>query len=159
MSSLDCKTSNLQETQALARRLGEIARPGMLLLLEGPLGAGKTSFVQGLARGLEITDTVNSPTFTLLKEYHGRLPLFHFDLYRLGAPEELWELGFEEYLTAGGVCAVEWGERALPLLPQDYLHIRLDYAGETQRSLSFFGAGETHSKIVEELRGYANLGN
>ena len=116
-------TASPQETQELARRLGQLANAGTVLLLAGPLGAGKTSFVQGLARGLGITGVVNSPTFTIVKEYRGRLPLFHFDLYRLEEAEELWELGLDEYLDSVGVSALEWGERALALLPRDHLLI------------------------------------
>ena len=92
----------------LARRLG----PGSVVVFTGDLGAGKTAFVRGMARGLEIPGRVTSPTFTLVNEYEGgRLPLFHFDLYRLGGPEELFDLGWEDYLSRGGVCAVEWSKR------------------------------------------------
>lgn len=148
-----------QETQALARRLGELAPPGTVLVLDGPLGAGKTSFVQGLARGLGIAGVVNSPTFTLVKEYCGRLPLYHFDLYRLDEPEELWELGFDEYLRGGGVCALEWGERVTQLLPPEYLRIRLDYAGETRRIIHFLPVGENHRQLAKELMQDADSGN
>lgn len=147
---MEINTSGPPETQSIAQRLGELATPGTLIVLSGPLGAGKTSFVQGLARGLGIAGPVNSPTFTLLKEYHGRLPLFHFDLYRLGEPEELWELGFAEYLEGGGVCALEWGER-FSSLPPDHLRIYLDYAGENRRLLRFLPVGEKHGKLAKEL--------
>src|SRR5690606_25314957 len=122
-----------RETQELAQALGRLAQPGTILVLAGPLGAGKTSFVQGLALGLDITGVVNSPTFTIVKEYRGRLPLFHFDLYRLDDPEELWELGLDDYLAAGGVCALEWGERAAALLPRDRLDIALQPGGPRER--------------------------
>lgn len=147
------------ETQELARCLGELAPPGTLLVLDGPLGAGKTSFAQGLAKGLGIEGVVNSPTFTLVKEYCGRLPLFHFDLYRLEEAEELWELGFEEYLRAGGVCALEWGERAIKLLPAEYMHIHLDYDGENQRIIHILPVGEKHSLLAKELKRHVNTGN
>ena len=152
-------TSSCQHTQGLAHNLGRLAVPGTVLILDGPLGAGKTSFVQGLARGLGITGIVNSPTFTLMKEYEGRLPLYHFDLYRLEDPEELWELGFEEYIEGGGVCAMEWGHRVLDLLPQDHLTIRLRFAGDNKRLISFFPIGEIHRRLAKELRKIVGPGN
>lgn len=152
-------TSSPQDTQDLARRLGKLALPGTVLVLSGPLGAGKTSFVQGLARGLDIAGVVNSPTFTLVKEYCGRLPLYHFDLYRLDEAEELWELGFEEYLLGGGVCALEWGELVTQLLPPEYLHIRLDYDGESRRKIHFLPVGAGHSKLAKELMQDAGISN
>lgn len=97
------------ETEAVAFRLAQTLRPGDVLAMNGDLGAGKTAFVRGLARGLGYTGLVQSPTFTIVNEYlGGRLPLFHFDLYRLGSADELYDLGFDEYPDRGGVCAVEW---------------------------------------------------
>lgn len=156
---MEYRSASPQETHVLAQRLGELATPGTVLVLDGPLGAGKTSFVQGLARGLGITGVVNSPTFTIVKEYRGRLPLYHFDLYRLEDAEELWELGLEEYLAAGGVCALEWGERAQGLLPRERMHIRLEHMGEDKRSIRFTPVGPEHSKLAEELMNHANPGN
>lgn len=102
-------THSPEETEAVAAELASSLRGGDVLAMSGDLGAGKTAFVRGLARGLGYTGPVQSPTFTIVNEYlGGRLPLFHFDLYRLGDAEELYELGFEEYPARGGVCAVEW---------------------------------------------------
>lgn len=156
---MELKTASPQQTMDLAQYLGEIAPPGTVLVLEGPLGAGKTSFVQGLARGLGITGVVNSPTFTIVKEYAGRLPLYHFDLYRLELAEELWELGLDEYFASGGVCALEWGDRAGALLPPEHLRIRIEYLGDTQRSLSFYPLGLCHTKLVKELISHGDSGN
>lgn len=156
---MECISHSPEATQALAARLGELALPGTVLVLAGPLGAGKTSFVQGLARGLGILGVVNSPTFTLVKEYWGRLPLFHFDLYRLNDPAELWELGFDEYLSGGGVTALEWGERAGEFLPQEHLLIRLAAIDEQQRSIVFSPTGAGYQRLVEELRQSAGFGN
>ena len=97
------------ETEALAQELAGQLKPGEVLALDGDLGAGKTAFTRGLARGLGYPGRVQSPTFTIVNEYEGgRLPLFHFDLYRLGDPDELFDIGWEDYLSRGGVCAVEW---------------------------------------------------
>lgn len=148
---MEVRTASCQETQALAGCLGLLAQPGMILVLEGPLGAGKTSFLQGFAQGLGVTGVVNSPTFTLIKEYWGRLPFFHFDLYRLEEAEELWDLGFDEYMSKGGVCALEWGERVVELLPKEYILLRFSYAGENQRLIQFFPVGDRHGAFVKEL--------
>ena len=102
-----------EETEALGRRLGEILDQSTVVAFTGDLGAGKTAFIRGLAKGLDIPDRVTSPTFTIVNEYEGgRLPLFHFDMYRLSSADELFDIGWEDYLARGGVCAVEWSEHA-----------------------------------------------
>ena len=104
-------THSPEETAALGARLAEKLGPGAVVAFTGDLGAGKTAFVSGMARGLGIPDRVTSPTFTIVNEYEGgRLPLFHFDMYRLGSADELFDIGWEDYLTRGGICAVEWSE-------------------------------------------------
>ncbi len=107
--------------------MGELAQPGDIYLLTGPLGAGKTCLTQGIARGLEVSGYVRSPTFVLMSRYRGRLPLYHVDLYRLGGPEEAWDLGLDEQLFGGGVCVVEWADRASDLFPEEGLWVGLDY--------------------------------
>jgi tRNA threonylcarbamoyladenosine biosynthesis protein TsaE len=130
-----------QATLRLGERLGRAALPGDLILLRGDLGAGKTTFAQGIARGLGVTGAVNSPTFTLIKEYAGRLSLYHVDLYRLDALEEIEALGIEDYLELGGVCVVEWADRADPLWPADRLRVDLRAEGERTRRLIVTSAG------------------
>ena len=104
-------THSPEETAALGARLAEKLGPGAVVAFTGDLGAGKTAFVSGMARGLGIPDRVTSPTFTIVNEYEGgRLPLFHFDMYRLGSADELFDIGWEDYLARGGICAVEWSE-------------------------------------------------
>ena len=130
-------------TQALAEEIGRGLAPDGLYIfaLSGDLGAGKTQFVKGLARGLDVADWyyLNSPTFTLINEYQGRLPLYHFDLYRLGASDELFELGFIDYLNPPGVLAIEWPERAESLLPErNRLLVSLKITGEQVREISFY---------------------
>ena len=106
-------TNSEEETEALGVRLAGRLEPGAVVAFTGDLGAGKTAFTRGLARGLGIKERVTSPTFTIVNEYEGgRLPLFHFDLYRLGSSDELFDIGWEDYLSRGGVCAVEWSENA-----------------------------------------------
>ena len=104
-------TNSPLETEAVGEALGKILKPGSILAYEGDLGAGKTAFTRGLARGLGATELVTSPTYTIVNEYlSGRMPLFHFDMYRLASSDDLWDIGWEDYLERGGVCAVEWSE-------------------------------------------------
>ena len=117
-------TNGVQETQQLGRRLGELLVPGTVIAYTGDLGAGKTAFTQGLAAGLGIDTRVTSPTFTIVNEYEGgRLPLFHFDMYRLGSSDELFDIGWEDYLARGGVCAVEWSENVDDALDADCIRV------------------------------------
>ena len=112
-------TNSEEETEALGARLGVALQPGAVIAFTGDLGAGKTAFTRGLARGLGIADRVTSPTFTIVNEYEGgRLPLFHFDMYRLGSSDELFDIGWEDYLFRGGVCAVEWSENVADALEE-----------------------------------------
>ena len=119
-------TNGPEETEALGARLARALEPGAVVAFTGDLGAGKTAFVRGLARGLGVQDRVTSPTFTVANEYEGgRLPLFHFDLYRLGSADELFDIGWEDYLARGGVCAVEWSERMEELLEPGTIRVDL----------------------------------
>ena len=119
-------THSPEETEALGARLAGALESGAVVAFTGDLGAGKTAFVRGLARGLGIRDRVTSPTFTIVNEYEGgRLPLFHFDLYRLGSADELFDIGWEDYLARGGVCAVEWSERMEELLEPGTIRVDL----------------------------------
>lgn len=116
---MEYETKTTAETELIGENLGKLALPGDIIAFDGDLGAGKTAFTRGFARGLGIGQAVTSPTFTIVNEYEdGRLPLFHFDLYRLGGEEELFELGFEEYFYRGGVCLVEWSSVAWDFLAE-----------------------------------------
>ena len=142
-----------EETRALAARLGQCLAPGDVVALKGELGSGKTEFVHGLAQGLGVPPAVPvaSPSFTLAHEYPGRLTLIHLDLYRLeDLPAELLP-DLEEYLAGPEAVAVEWAERLAPLLPADYLEIRLEITGESQRTLTFRGHGPRGRELVRRL--------
>ena len=134
-------TYSPEETESLGQRLGQTVQPGTLIAYTGDLGAGKTAFTRGLARGLGVTARVTSPTFTIVNEYEGgRLPLFHFDLYRLGSSDELWDIGWEDYLARGGVCAVEWSERCEDVLEESVVRIDLRRgSSEDQRIITITG--------------------
>lgn len=117
-------TAGEEQTEALGVRLGQLIQPGAVIAYTGDLGAGKTAFTRGLARGLGIPDRVTSPTFTIVNEYEGgRLPLFHFDMYRLGSSDELFDIGWEDYLARGGVCAVEWSENVADALEDEPIRV------------------------------------
>ena len=117
-------TSGPLETEELGRRLGKVLTPGTVIAYTGDLGAGKTAFTRGLADGLGIPERITSPTFTIVNEYEGgRLPLFHFDMYRLGSSDELFDIGWEDYLVRGGVCAVEWSENVEDVLDADTIRV------------------------------------
>ena len=129
------------ETEELGNRLAQVLVPGSVVAFTGDLGAGKTAFVRGLARGLGITQRVTSPTYTIANEYEGgRLPLFHFDLYRLSGEDELYEIGWEDYLARGGVCALEWSERAPGLFGEGCIRVDIRTGPkENQREITVEG--------------------
>ncbi len=121
---MEAVTHSRRETEELGARLAEKLTPGRVVAFTGSLGAGKTAFISGMARGLGIGDRVTSPTFTIVNEYEGgRLPLFHFDMYRLGGAEELFDIGWEDYLDRGGVCAVEWSENVAEAIEPDAVRV------------------------------------
>ena len=129
------RSASAEETRKLGERLAEELRSGDVILLEGPLGAGKSEMARGIAKGLGVRETVTSPSFTILNVYEsGRLPLYHFDWYRLESPEELYELGMEEHLGGDCVALVEWPGRATEALPADFLMIEILPEGENERS-------------------------
>jgi tRNA threonylcarbamoyladenosine biosynthesis protein TsaE len=134
--------STAEETRALAARLGRRARPGTVVALHGELGAGKTCFIQGLAAGLAVEGAVTSPTFVMIAEHRGRLPLHHVDLYRTESLAEIRALGLEELLHGTGVTAIEWAEKAETLLPAWTIHVRLRGAGDEPRTVELEGLPE-----------------
>ena len=121
-----------EETEHIGEMLGRRLRPGTVVAYRGGLGMGQPAFTRGLARGLGCAGRVTSPTFTIVNEYDGATPLFHFDMYRLGSSDELFDIGWEDYLTRGGVCAVEWSERVDDAMPADTLWV--DIARGTDES-------------------------
>ena len=141
------------ETLALGRALGRAAEPGLVVALVGPLGAGKTHFVRGVAEGLETPDArlVSSPTFVLLQEYAGRLPIYHFDTYRLATADQFAALGAEEYFEADGVSLVEWADRILEQLPADRLEVRIEMSGATERRLRIASRGPRAARVLDEF--------
>ena len=133
-------TNSAEETERLGQRLGETLRGGEVVAYLGELGAGKTAFTRGLARGLGISMRVTSPRYTIVNEYTGgRLPLFHFDMYRLGSEEELFDIGWEDYLARGGVCAVEWSENVSGAM-EDAITVRIEKTSDEGRKITIEGS-------------------
>ena len=140
-------TASAYETEELGARLGRQLRPGAVIALYGDLGAGKTAFTRGLARGLGIVDPITSPTYTIVNEYSGKIPLFHFDMYRLTSSEDLFDIGWEDYLTRGGVIAVEWSERVEDALEDALkIDIRRDPERDNGRRIIIEG-GEKYADL------------
>ena len=132
-------TNSPEETERVGAALGAVLTPGSILAYEGDLGAGKTAFTRGLARGLGAAEQVTSPTYTIVNEYlSGRMPLFHFDMYRLHSSDDLWDIGWEDYLERGGVCAVEWSENVRDAM-EDAITVRIEKLGEDTRRIIIEG--------------------
>ncbi|QBD82119.1 tRNA (adenosine(37)-N6)-threonylcarbamoyltransferase complex ATPase subunit type 1 TsaE [Ktedonosporobacter rubrisoli] len=167
-ATLDIISHSSAQTQRMAMRLGGLLQGGELLLLDGQLGTGKTTFTQGLAQGLGISETISSPTFTLLKEYAGQprpavMPagklnvgpaLYHFDLYRLDEPEEILDLGFDDYFynDGSGVCVVEWAGKADGIWLPERLQIRMKIMSETKRGLLFMATGTRYCELLQQFQ-------
>ena len=135
-------TNALEETEKIGTALAKLLPPGTVIAYRGDLGAGKTAFTRGLARGLGYKEPVTSPTYTIVNEYlGGRLPLFHFDMYRLNSSDDLWDIGWEDYLERGGICAVEWSENVDDAL-EGAISVTIEKLGEEARRITIEG-GET----------------
>ncbi len=132
---------NETETEAAGERFGAALPDGAVVALYGDLGAGKTAFVRGMARGMGIEARVSSPTFTIVNEYLGARELYHFDMYRLGSAEELFDIGWEDYLSRGGVCAVEWSENVEDAFEGDEIVVRIEKRGDSERRITI-GEGD-----------------
>ena len=133
------ETNSPEETEAIGSALGKIISPGTVIAYRGDLGAGKTAFTRGLAKGLGCSEIVTSPTYTIVNEYlGGRIPLFHFDMYRLRCSDDLFDIGWEDYLDRGGVCAVEWSENVDDAM-EDAIYITIEKLGEESRRITLEG--------------------
>ncbi|WP_240377468.1 tRNA (adenosine(37)-N6)-threonylcarbamoyltransferase complex ATPase subunit type 1 TsaE [Bacillus piscicola] len=150
MEGTEVKSGSPEETHEIAKRLGALLQKGDIVTLSGGLGAGKTHFTKGIADALGVRKIVNSPTFTIIKEYEGRLPLYHMDVYRIDE-EEADALGIEEYLDGDGVCVIEWAEKISRLLPEERLAITIDKESETARMIRIEGAGKRFEEVCKEL--------
>jgi len=146
-------TKGTDETEMLGARLAASLKRGYIVALTGPLGSGKTVFAKGLARGLGVrgADRVNSPSFVILKEYNGRLPLYHFDVYRFDRASELSSVGFREYFYGDGICVIEWADKIREFLPDEYLKVNITILGPDSRRFLFSSRGPEYEKVVKKL--------
>ncbi len=149
------RSDSAARTRQLGKILGALLQPGDMLLLTGDLGVGKTTLTQGIGAGLGVREVINSPTFTILKEYEGRLPLYHFDLYRIESPDEVYALGFDEYFQANGVSVVEWAERGEPAAhgerapwPESALRVTMIAGSPQSRILSLSATGARGAELA-----------
>lgn len=155
-SELILRSDSPAATDSIGRELGRAAEAGLVVALIGPLGAGKTQFVRGVAAGLDIADprVISSPTFVLIQEYAARLPIYHFDAYRLTSPDQFAALGPEEYFEGDGVCLVEWADRVTGLLPAEQLAVRFVIQGPTDRELILCASGDRAIRVLARLESH-----
>ena len=152
MNTLKFVTHSAEQTQKVGISIGKLAEPGDIFLLIGDLGAGKTCLTQGIAYGLDIQEYTLSPSFVIMRELHGRLPLYHMDFYRLENIAEISDLGLDDYLFGEGVCVIEWANKGLTVLPEDHLLIGIDYLADNERSFVIEPRGERYIRMVQQLR-------
>ena len=148
---MECTTERVEETQALGEALGRLLRPGDVVGLSGEMGAGKTALSQGIGAGLEVREPVSSPTFALVHEYRGRIPVWHLDTYRVRSLDELIDLSWDDLLAGGGVVLVEWPERIAEAMPEERLDVILHYGEGDRRKVEFRPRGARMQRLVEEL--------
>lgn len=145
-------TNSARETQELAEKIAKLLKGKEILCLFGQLGSGKTTFTQGLAKGMGIKSIyVNSPSFILMRKYEGRLPLYHFDLYRIKSTQELCNIGYEEFLYSDGVAVIEWAERMAGLLPQGHLGVEFSFLKEDQRQIKISADNKYYQDLIKKL--------
>ena len=149
----DIISNSAEETFGFGRKLGILLEPGDLVAFSGDLGAGKTCCIQGIAAGLGVQDItlVNSPTFTLIQEYQGRIPIYHFDVYRLAHEDDLYDLGYEEYFYGDGVTLIEWAERVTACLPEEHLAISVLIQSEQRRCIQLRPFGKRYEHILHAV--------
>lgn len=152
MPSLELTSHSPDDTIKIGALIGRLASGGDIFLLTGSLGTGKTCLTQGIARGLGIKEHTPSPSFVLVRQFYGRLPLYHIDLYRLDNINEIADLGLDDYLYSDGVCVIEWAEKGLSLLPREHLMIKIDYLGDTERHFIFKPGSQRYREMLLKLR-------
>ncbi len=151
MATVQLISHSPEQTQQLGKCLGNLAQAGDVFLLTGNLGSGKTCLTQGIAWGLDVKEYAFSPSFVIVREYHGRLTLYHIDFYRLNHVEEIVDLGLDEYLYGKGVCVAEWAEKGMAVLPKEHLLINLSYMSDVVRTISLESKGHRYTRLLKSL--------
>lgn len=150
--TIDFISHSEAQTRRFGARLGELLKGDEIIALEGILGTGKTRWVQGVAYGLQVEDQITSPTFTIVNEYHGRVTLYHIDLYRVSHVSEAMDVGLGDYLYGDGVCVIEWADRVAEVLPPDHLWITFRHLDDAKRRITIRAVGEYHRNLLKEFQ-------
>nr|WP_312578814.1 tRNA (adenosine(37)-N6)-threonylcarbamoyltransferase complex ATPase subunit type 1 TsaE [Sedimentibacter sp.] len=154
------KVCNLEDTKLIGKIIARNLLKGTVLCLDGDLGAGKTTLTQFIAQEFGVDENITSPTFTIIKEYEGVLPLYHMDVYRIDSDDDMYDLGYEEYIYSEGVCIIEWSQKISNMLPMNRINIYIQRTDdENMRIFLIEGQGHAYNKIIEELKNYENTCN
>ena len=149
---MQIKINGLEETKEFGIKLGKLLNGGDILCLNGDLGAGKTTLTKSIGIGLGVTDYITSPTFALINEYEGRVPVYHFDVYRLENVEDLYDLGFDDYFYGKGISIIEWADKIEKLLPEERIVLDIEKGeDENSRVINITGYGNSYSRVIKEL--------
>ena len=151
--------NNLQDTEKIGKIISRNLEKGTVLCLDGDLGVGKTALTQFIAREFGINEYITSPTFTIIKEYEGRLPFYHMDVYRIETEDDMYDLGYDEYIYSEGVAIIEWSKKIEGILPENRIDIVMKRLDDSRRLLTISGKGLVYKKIAEELQNYENTSN
>ena len=148
--------NNLKDTEHIGKIISNCLEKGTVICLDGDLGVGKTSLTQFIAREFGIDEYITSPTFTIIKEYQGRLPFYHMDVYRIDSEDDMYDLGYDEYIYSEGVTIIEWSHKIEGILPEDRINIEIQRLNDQSRLMIIDGKGSTYEKLIEELKKYEN---
>jgi tRNA threonylcarbamoyladenosine biosynthesis protein TsaE len=153
------KVNNLQDTEKIGKIISRCLEKGTVLCLDGDLGAGKTAITQFIAKEFGVKEYITSPTFNIIKEYEGRLPFYHMDVYRIESEDDMYDLGYDEYIYSEGVTVIEWSENIKGILPDERIDIKIDRIDDNKRIMTIEGSGVVYEKITEELKNHENTCN
>lgn len=157
---MEIKVCNLHDTETVGKIIARNLFKGTVLCLDGDLGAGKTTLTQFIAKEFGVGENITSPTFTIIKEYEGKLPFYHMDVYRIESDEEMYDLGYEEYIYSDGVTIIEWSQKIINMLPEERINIYIKRGNnDNLRIMSVTGKGHVYNRITEELKEYENTCN
>lgn len=151
--------NNLQDTEKIGKIISRCLEKGTVLCLDGDLGAGKTAITQFIAKEFGVKEYITSPTFNIIKEYEGRLPFYHMDVYRIESEDDMYDLGYDEYIYSEGVTVIEWSEKIRGILPEERIDVKIDRIDDNKRIMTIEGKGVVYDKITEELKNYENTCN
>ena len=151
--------NNLKDTESLGKIIAKSMEKGTLICLDGDLGVGKTALTQFIAKEFGVKEYIVSPTFTIIKEYNGKLPFYHMDVYRIGSEEDMYDLGWDEYIYSEGVTVIEWSDLIEGILPEERINIEIKRIDDDKREINIKGKGTVYEKLIKELKNYENTVN